>query len=48
MAKGDIALIHIQCLNRSKDIWGPDAGEFRYGTMFVIISIIADVGATLR
>lgn len=30
--KGDEVMIPIWLINRSKEIWGPDATEFRYAT----------------
>jgi hypothetical protein len=46
VSKGDLVAIPIRMLNRSTEIWGEDANEFRYvQESFSIILYILTVGA---
>jgi hypothetical protein len=39
MTKGDVALIPIHVLGRLKELWGPDAHEFKYECSSTVVPI---------
>ncbi len=42
VSKGDLVLIPIRLLNRSTELWGEDANEFRYAQVspFVVLYVL--------
>jgi hypothetical protein len=45
VSKGDLVAIPIRLLNRSTEVWGEDANEFRYAQVsFLIMLYVLTVG----
>lgn len=45
VSKGDLVLVPIRLLNRSTEIWGEDANEFRYAQeLLSVILYVLTVG----
>jgi cytochrome P450 len=44
VSKGDVVVIPIRLLNRSTEVWGEDANEFRYAHLLPFILYFLTVG----
>ena len=47
VSKDDIIFIPILIMNRSKELWGEDAFEFKYVTSLVLLAFSVDICALL-
>jgi cytochrome P450 len=44
VSKGDLVIIPIRLLNRSEEVWGEDANEFRYAQVSPFIMYVLMAG----